>query len=137
MCAWGVDHMVKMNLLIQFTFIFYLLSNTIAFSNDFSEGVTQDMAFQCFKTQKQNALDYNRTLNSNYTFTKAIRKSSIMKESVVAQIGINIKDNFNESFNVFCTFDSQARVVCFADPFNLSNKNGMLAASCWNSPKRF
>jgi hypothetical protein len=137
MCAWRVDQMVKMNLLIPFTFIFYLLSNTIAFSNDFSEGVTKDMASQCFKTQKQNALDYNRTLKSNYTYIKAIRKSSIMKESIMAQIGINIKDNYNESFNVSCTFDSQARVVCFADPFNLSNKNGILAASCWNTPKRF
>ena len=121
--------MVKKYLLILITLKLYVLSHGLALSNDFSEGVTKDMASQCFKSQKQNA--------SNYNFTKAMRKSSIMKESVVAQIGINIEDNYNENYKVFCTFDSQARVVCFADPFNLSNKNGIMAASCWKTPQRF
>ena len=129
MCAWRVDQMVKKYLLILITLKLYVLSHGLALSNDFSEGVTKDMASQCFKSQKQNA--------SSYTFTKAMRKSSIMKESVVAQIGINIEDNYNENYKVFCTFDSQARVVCFADPFNLSNKNGIMAASCWKTPQRF
>ena len=129
--------MEKVYLIILIAFKFYVLSINLAMSNDFSDGVTKDMASQCFKSQKQNAYDYNRTLKPNYTYTKAIRKSSIMKENVVAQIGINIKDNYNESYKVFCTFDSQARVVCFADPFNLSNKNGIMAASCWKTPQRF
>ena len=137
MCAWRVDQLVEKYLSILITFTFYVLFNSFAVANDFSEGVTKDMASQCFKTQKQNAADYNKTLKSNYTHTKALRKTSIMKESIVAQIGINIKDNYNESYKVFCTFDSQARVVCFADPFNLSNKNRIMAASCWNTPKRF
>ena len=129
--------MVKKYLLILITLKLYVLSHGLALSNDFSEGVTKDMASQCFKSQKQSASNYNRTLKSSYTFTKAIRKSSILKESVVAQIGINIEDNYNENYKVFCSFDSQARVVCFADPFNLSNKNGIMAASCWKTPLRF
>ena len=118
--------------------LLYLFNINLGFTKQLSDGTTNNLANQCFKSHEYNAKNYGRTLNKKYSNKKAYNlEYEISDYKIFAVSSITIKDNYNEEFDVNCFFNSNAYVFCFSDPYNLKNKENSQQVECWNKPVRF
>lgn len=94
---------------------FLASSNLLA--ADFSDGVTKDLARQCFANYESYAHETDRELQSKYRYYPA-KKSD--EEGIAAKIKIEFTDNYGEENYGWCDFDSRSRVKCFTGSFELN-----------------
>ena len=132
-------YMILKLITITSIFLSYLFNYNIAYSQTYPDNVTKDLARNCHNTHKINASNYNRKLDKKYEYYKA-KKTNGPIYTGVAIITINIFDNYSEKHEVTCEFNSSAKVLCFSDPFDLSNtimSNGEMAMriKCWETPQ--
>ena len=116
-----------------------LLASSNLLAADFSDGVTKDLAKQCYGNYASYASETDRGLQSKYSYYPAERSS---EEGVAAEIKIEFTDNYGEKTSGRCQFDSRSRVTCFTGVFELDymklpNGGKAFPVLCYEEGQRF
>ena len=119
--------------------ILVFLASANLLAADFSDGVTKNLAKQCFANYESYASETDRSLKSKYRYYPAERSS---KEGVAAEIKIEFTDNYGEETYGRCRFDSRSRVTCFTAVFELNymklpNGGKAFPVLCYEEGQRF
>ena len=70
-------------------------------------------------------------LFGNFTYKPAIRFKSKDAPTVSAKIDITTQDKENNKYDVTCYFNSQSKVKCYLDPYNLDSTKDNYAIMCF------